>query len=568
MHIREARSEDVPLAENTMDPLVWLPTELVLRIVDFVDLASAAHLTQTSRAWHNFIDGPHQDHIYSSSSKLGLPPSTAWPPPHERSGADRFAFLGQKASFAKFFDGVTSWKELCRRELLLRRNWQGRAPEAAVGNLASSPLAPVARASTIQVGLSPVWRFKADWKRRFIVSTSQTGGLYVTDMDLGVILWQLPHTEVRPYAHLEYDMEKGVAVFDRMGNAVEVWKVVATDETDAPEAESKRGVFRHVAVLNHDCETRGYQLSYDTLCIVSSQGQGFVYDMTKEPPTLKTHVEMDDGAIGHLDQCEDCVLYSLGTNGYHVHDKKSGEFLGKIDPKLCENVYYLKHPPTEETDIFSMVGQRYDQPPWPPEDPRNDRLFPLKLHQGSNPEFEMVLPLEEDEWGAGMLCGDFMVGISKGGRVFIASNWRSLLGKTPDNKAYSTCTALIETEDDGSTFDLGGWLSIRDRRLLFEVNDRVYIFCVPDPADSPLPLTGASQLPIYATSQSSAPQLSVPVSFMAMWDDCLMFTFATLGVQRDENPEEDGGQAIRLRAFPTKAIRILSLAPSLGNLNY
>ena len=53
------------------------------------------------------------------------------------------------------------------------------------------------RESVVQVGYDPVWRFKPDFKRRFIVSTSQSGGVCVIDMDDGHMLWRLRREDVR-----------------------------------------------------------------------------------------------------------------------------------------------------------------------------------------------------------------------------------------------------------------------------------------------------------------------------------------------------------------------------------
>jgi len=514
-----------------MDPLRALPVEIVLRIIEFVDVPGTASLTQTSKEWHQFIDHTHQEIIYSAPTKADRPDDSR-----------DFTYLDQKKSFAEYYQNVFSWKELCKRNTLLRRNWS--APK------------PTTRESILQIGTDPVWRFRADFKRRFIVSTSHGGGLNVTDMYTGRLLWRLPSEDVRPYAHLEYDMEQGIAVFDRFGNAIEVWK--------ADDAE--RGVFRQVTVLHHDCETRGYQLSYDTLCVVSTEEQGFVYDMKADPPQVKTRISIAPEAVGHLDQTQDVVMYSMGARGYHVHGKEDGALVGRLQPGQCTNFYHIRHPDPDFKDIFSM-GQKPEQEVWPPQNPRKDRLIPLKLENGPHPTHEAPLSLEEDQWGAGMLSGNFMVGVSKAGRVFICSDWRGALQST---ERSAQCTAIVECESDGSTFDLGGWLSIRNNRVLFEIMARIYIFPLCNPAETALPVTGDRQSSIYCVAQSSTPQLSIPVSFMAVWDDCLMFTYATLGFREHRHRHRDtfvgqDGRRHPLRAFPTKVIRVLSLAPELGD---
>lgn len=466
------------------DPLELLPAEIVLRIIDFTPASGIAQLTRASRAWHEFIDSTHQDAIYSSDTKTEHPPSSR-----------DFTFLRDKKSFAKYFDGVDGWKDLCKRQTLLDRNW-------------SSGRDTMSRESVLQIGNDAVWRFRPDFKRRFIVSTSQSGGVNVTDMDDGKLLWRLPKDIVRPFAHLEY--QDGMAVWDRWGNALEVWKA----DDDA------RGVFRRIAVLQHDCETRGFQLSYDTLCVVSVEGQGFVYDMTQDPPQQRTLITIENEAVGHLDQNEDMVMYSMGQRGYHVHSKDTGDFIGALQPKFCTNLYHIKHSDWSPNSIVSGGWHTPSSTPWPPKAPSRNRLTPLRLEEGEHPSHTSPFPLEEDEWGAGMLSGNIMVGVSRGGRVFICSDWRQALTKPDSAKAT---TVIIHCESEESQFDLGGWLSIKNGRCLFEVKEKIYILTLPD--DSLLPQVGDKQGPIYAASSSSAPQLAVPVSFMAAFDDCIMSTY-------------------------------------------
>lgn len=517
----------------SMDPLTTLPAEIVLRCLEFADIPSLATLTRLNKPWHAFVDSAHQDTIYSSPSKTSHP-----------RGARDFAFLQHSTSFSNYFAGVSSWKDLCKRQLLLNQNWEEKEPET--------------RESVIQVGNDAVWRFRADFRRRFILSTSQQGGMNVTDMDSGASLWRLTGEEVRPFAHLEYD--DGTAVWDREGEAVEVWKC---------EGEGlHRGQFRRVAILPHDCQTRGFQLSFDTLCVVSTEGQGFVYDMTVEPPTLKTHLKIREDAVGHLDQEEDVVMYSLGPKGYHVHDKATGDLLGILHPKHCNDLYHVYHPTQEpNTDLTSeaTLNALPSVKICPPSHPTKQRLCPIEVQSGALPRQETDTPtaVDEDEWGAGMLSDNLMVGVSKSGRVFICSDWRAAL---KSDEGFKSSTALLECESDGSSFDLGGWLSIRNNRIMFEIQDRVYVVTL-DENSRVVPKESPEALSSFSFATSSAAQLAVPVSFMALFDDCIMSTYTTLGWRRrihgalQEHPEEFPEE--RTRIFPTKTVRVISFAPNL-----
>lgn len=484
---------------NVADPLTLLPTEIVLRILEFSPVSAIAALTAVSKSWHGFIDQSHQEAIYSDESKTAQPPG----------GSRDFSYLSNITSFAKLFEGISSWKDLCKRQTLLARNW-------AEAN-------PVSRESVLQVGNDPVWRFRADFKRRFFVSTSQAGGLNVTDMDTGRIIWRLPSTmdrdeeAVRPFAHLEY--QDGMAVFDREGDAVEVWQA---DVDDAP-----RGEFRRIAILNHNCMTRGFQLSHWSLCVVSNQGQGFVYDMTQRPPKLATNVKIERGAVGHLDQSKDVVIYSMGAKGYHAHEKSTGAFLGVLHPSQCTQKYHIRPPAARSTTsaTAALAGVARHGPThrlFPPGAPRKDCLVPIKLEKGALPPPSDPNHVwhTEDEWGAGMINGDLFAGFSRAGRVFVCSDWRKALR---DQAGLAANSSLLECESDGSHFDLGGWLSVRNHRVMFEIQDRIYVVALDDnnKVEEGEPPARAS----YSLLTSSAPQLAVPVSFMALYDDAIMTTY-------------------------------------------
>jgi hypothetical protein len=456
------------------DPLTIFPPEIILRILDFSSVSTLASLLAVSKAWHHFIDVTHQQAIYGAESKTTQPPG----------GTRDLGFLSDTSSISKFYDGTSTWKDLCKRQTLLARNWAARHP--------------VSQESVLQIGNDPVWRFRADFKRRFFISTSHAGGLNVTDMDSGRILWRLPSTHdrdedaVRPHAHLEY--QDGMAIFDREGDAVEVWQA----ELDG----AARGEFRRIAILNHNCQTRGFQLSYGTLCVVSSEGQGFVYDVTKRPPVLTTHLDIEPGAVGHLDQCEDAVIYSIGAKGYYAYDKKSGGLLGILQPSSCTEKYHIRSPPPGVT--------------------RRDVITPIDIAKGPlpSPNDPEHVRHGEDEWGAGMLDGALFVGFSRAGRVFVSPDWRKALC---DPSSLATRSFLLECESDGSSFDLGGWLSVRDHRLLFEIQDRIYVVALD--SDNGIQDLDHPEHGSFSILTGAAPQLAVPVSYMTLCDDAIMTTY-------------------------------------------
>lgn len=474
---------------DTTDPLVLLPSEIVLRIIEYASLSSVASLTQVTRTWHAFIDETHQDAIYSSPSKAEKP--------HDAKTLD---FVNDSLDYYKYYSNIQSWKDLCKRQALLSRGWKRERP--------------VTRESTIQIGNDPIWRFRPDFKRRIFLSTSQMGGMNVTDMDSGSLLFRLDADTVRPFAHLEY--EDGTAVWDREGDAVEIWK------TDIDGSDLAKGEFKRVAVLEHDRQTRGFQLTDNTLCVVSSEKKGYIYNLSGEPKLLR-QIDIEQGAVGHLDQGPDVVAYSLGDKGYHFFNKETGESLGVLHPKHVTNAYHIPHPKSQLDCRLGVgsVGRASDS--FPPQFPGKDRTVPLQILKGKqSPRANLTeIPLDEDEWGAGMLDGNLFAGVSRGGRIFVCSDWRKALTSTA---SFEEVTANIECDSDGSTFDLGGWLAIRSHKLMFETQDRAYIVGLND--DNTIRAHDENpQRPSYAYATSSAAQLAVPVSFMGIYDDCIMTTY-------------------------------------------
>lgn len=481
-----------------MDPLIVLPAEIVLRILEYTPISGVSSLTRLNKSWHEFIEHLHQDAIYASSSKTDHPP-----------GAKHFAFLDRIESFDRYFEGTRSWRDLCKRQTLLERNYHRPQPDVTENLLI--PLSEQKR----------VWRFRTDLNRRFFICTSQDGGLQVTDVDRGGQLWQLPHDDVPPFAHLEYS--DGMAVWSTLGDALEVWK--------ADDSGLARGVFRKVAVL--DCpmhHLRGFHLAYQTLCVVGDDGHGLVYDMKPEPPRLRLRLDIQEGAVGHLCQAEDVVMYSMGTDGFHIHDKTSGTLLGTIDPGQVSKKYHIIHPTWPALDVTGI--SRKSLQPLPSHEviseEKPDLFNPIEVQEGPLPppttdEAERT-SIEDDTWGAGLLDGNLMVGISQAGRVVVCPNWREAI---KNDKNFKTHTSIIECEDNEENFVLGGWLSIRNNRILFEILDKVYLVSLNEDgtvATADQPGRRPSWCFFSALNLVMQRALQSGISMMALFDDCVMTT--------------------------------------------
>ena len=402
------------MGSTQTDPLVLLPSELILQILDFASVSTVSNLTRLNTRWHNFIDEVHQDAIYSAASKTLHPPD-----------AKDMSFLRAAENFTRCEASITRWKDLCRWQIELAQKWAEQSP--------------LATETILQVGNDPVWRFRPDFQRRFFMATYQSGGLSVTDMDTGESLWRLSYCDVRPFAHLEY--EDGTAVWDRGGDSLEVCQL----------SEDGRGHFERTAILEHTCQTRGFQLSGGVLSVVSDQGLGMVYNLTVSPPILLKKLDIEPHAVGHLDQTEDVVMYSMGSRGYHLHDKASGEILAAIQPDSCSVLFEIIHPlwpnGSYENNVHHGPTSALSAPP----KPSSGHMIPL-IVRDSLLDTQSDNEPELDEWGAGTLCENLMVGISRRGRVVICTDWRGVVQK---RVGFAEVSYQIACQSNEGSFELG-----------------------------------------------------------------------------------------------------------------
>lgn len=155
----------------------------------------------------------------------------------------------------------------------------------------------------------------------------------------------------------------------------------------------------------------------------------------------------------------------MGTGGYVFHDKDSGEPLGTLQPRASSlgQVYHIVHPTFEPdaSNIVDVIGNFGTQN-------KTERFTPMAIGQGPltmdlrrnvGEERHVIPPLEEDEWGAGLILDSHMVGVSRGGRILWSWCWEQAIRRPQDLALFAV---IIECEPSGDrSFDLGGWLSIQ-----------------------------------------------------------------------------------------------------------
>lgn len=335
------------------------------------------------------------------------------------------------------------------------------------------------------------WRMRPDYVLRLLICSAERGGLYVLDMDTSELLWSQPPERVGPYAHMEYSsgllaLNTG-AVSD---NTIEIWQLkqlAALDSSEEPKEPVHRGEFKKLGHLSFDVRIQGWHLRGRTLCVVSPRGHAWIYDLTKGPKLLHK-IKIAPGAIGHLDQDDAAVMYSM-RDGYHIYDKATGNKLGEINPHALSahmvsqkqqtsdeehphehvpvrNVCTIPreehwvgqtclqlipsatedavHEPQEVTSSAEeAVSDSEDNTPDSDSEDTNSESDISFDAEDALPDFDTRTRLEDDEWGVGMICGPFVLGLSKAGRLLVVSDWRKYLA---DASEARNVAAFIECE--------------------------------------------------------------------------------------------------------------------------
>ncbi|KAI0079285.1 hypothetical protein K474DRAFT_683461 [Panus rudis PR-1116 ss-1] len=190
-----------------MARLADLPPELLLHILQFIPLPSLLRVSALSHEWRRFFI-EHESTIFRNAA---IKHNFARP---EVIHVDE----ARRAYAAKFLRDVQDWKTFCKQLYLLFQSWAGRGP--------------VEIKALTECSFN-VHRIKVDEEAGIVLTTHTTGGLRVTDLETDKLLWALPETYVRSWAHCEY--QNGFLIFDRFGEYKEIWRLTMVDEESPPE---------------------------------------------------------------------------------------------------------------------------------------------------------------------------------------------------------------------------------------------------------------------------------------------------------------------------------------------
>ncbi|KAH9038549.1 hypothetical protein EDB85DRAFT_427610 [Lactarius pseudohatsudake] len=166
------------------------------------------------------------------------------------------------------------------------------------------------------------------------------GGISVIHLFSSTVLWCLPQSYVRPFAHCEYD--NGYLVFDRMSGEKEVWRLASDFSTEGevathspPDVEqidasacaatvyhqyAPRGQFRPWALLALPSFTTMYRLAYPTL-ICANPRRAFLYDV--RTGSLMQTIDIHIQSICYVDANE-THAFVCEPDAVHVFSRENG----------------------------------------------------------------------------------------------------------------------------------------------------------------------------------------------------------------------------------------------------
>ncbi|KAF5389649.1 hypothetical protein D9757_004139 [Collybiopsis confluens] len=451
-----------------------LPAELILLVLYNLDLRSIRTLTLVSKYWKHFIDENESSVYHALAVQHGYIPSRSLD----------FSLLSSLYS-SKSLQGVTDWKSFCQRRVHINRSWAGKT---------------ASRYAAYSSTGDAVHRIKVDENAGLIITSFRNGGLRVCDIKENEILWSLPESYVKQYAHLEYG--QGYLIFDCLGGSKEVWRLasdipagstssskskITPEQCNASEGASNRhsatypkGHFKPWAMLKMPRPTRAFRFVYPTL-LVGAWDHAFLWDIPSieliqtiasvqqpEDPVAQFAVVLASapiygvspprlGALENLNYVEvdSTHVFVCGINALRVFSRATGRCILDV-PSARREWGHRKFTLLYESD-------RYQE-------------SVLVNQHTSMEEFSSTSPLPErsvDEFVAVHVssCGRHLVAMLASSRVVIIKDFE----KSP----ASLFDRMIQIQL-GFIFSHSKYLAIHQDHLAVATNNGLFIFSLSD----------------------------------------------------------------------------------------
>ncbi|KAH9917540.1 uncharacterized protein B0H18DRAFT_913396 [Fomitopsis serialis] len=344
-----------------------LPIELLLTIISNLPLQSLHRFCRVSK-FANHIISSNEALVYRQTALLHryVDRADTIDPPRTDSRNPTYPLVN-----------TTSWKQYCQLCLDLDRNWAGQGEVIP---------------RTYCTKNADVHRVKVDEDRGLLFTSHETGGIIVTDLESGEILWTLPQNYVRTHAHLEYD--NGFLIFDRFDSDKEVWRLATDFELwqipasaypDSPQriaslfAEARystnnRGHLSPWALLTTTQPTFAYRFAYPTL-IVMSMDTAYLWDIptstlvqtirdAEEPFTHNDGDGDERSTISYVDVSARHI-FICGWHELRIFNRSDGTLALRIpsQPTFANTRVLLSHERRDAPTAIVPSGQKFSRLP-------------------------------------------------------------------------------------------------------------------------------------------------------------------------------------------------------------
>ncbi|KAL1676053.1 hypothetical protein EV122DRAFT_280451 [Schizophyllum commune] len=487
-----------------------LPTELALHTLLFADLQTIYSLQLVCKPWAEFIRVNESTVYHNVAASQNLIPSSS----------TLLEDLPRWYSL-RSLEGVANWKDFCRRRVDIRRSWQGRAPAKSVSYTATG---------------TRVHRIKVDELYGYVITTSADGGLQVTDIAEDEVLWALPKTHVRGWAHVEY--ADGFIIFDRRDGHKEIWRrasdaqdsadrvveesapderqlVASKDAAEQYRSTSNRGHFIAWALISPRGITTAFRAVYPVL-LTASDHHAFVFDVRTGARLHKiTNPQAPtDLDLGHLNYVEisDRHVFTCDSNVLRVYARADGRCVFEI---YSNKEHYGRW-------LFAISRT-------PPQEQVEGALVVHPVHAFERRAPGTSLLLEEFYAAHVSKCGRHLVGALSTARIVVIYNFE----RVPSGEAQLFDLAFEVQLGSGRTKTQ--YLAFEDDRICVATGRGIFVVHVLGPPTDP---TTRPRIIITRVPWYNDPQRLNAISCMQMSDTGIWFNW-------QERPAEDDPETLK-----------------------
>ncbi|KAF9237080.1 hypothetical protein BU15DRAFT_12876, partial [Melanogaster broomeanus] len=479
-----------------------LPAEIAVDIISSLPLPSLYSSTLVSRYWNALIT-INEVTVYRNAALL-----------HRFVAEDELQ--ADSSSWNPKFTHI-NWKSYCQRELEIERGWHGKGP-SIVRELTATGTA--------------VHRIKVDHEHGFVITTYQTGGLFVTDMKDDRVLWALPRTHVVDYAHCEYD--RGYIIVNRHDRGKEVWRqsgdvdehqVSQTSPPDdkmlqvSTEAATKfrstsndRGHFRAWALLEMPEITRAFRFSYPTL-LASASNNAYLWDVPRSQLVgviRDTQQPRNGNTLGSINYVEvnDQYAFICGSTSLRIFSREGGALVYQLSTRELSRLAWDVLPAGQSGVASSSILQ--------------PQMLQQTYHVPSSMPFGEFMALHISA------SGNDIVALTSHGRLVIIPGFERLFSGSNRVNLEDIAIQLNFRPETGEA-DVSLYLALGDRNGKMAVATRNGIYVIsPDQEQFSSPTTNRTSHPgvsVYRLSEFDNERILTFISCLQVTHSAIYFNY-------------------------------------------